>query len=145
MGLWNQLTGKEDADKANKKARIAQQENFAKARREEYQANVTASQLSNALIMSDLSDQMAGKGITDNIRADYEQKISSAEKNIAQITPVLKWGQDILAYHEAGGGLTRTRGKNLSFYRGAVASISSNLQTQNQEIDRIEGILGIAN
>lgn len=145
MGLWNQLTGKEDADKANKKARIAQEENYAKARREEYQANVTASQLSNALIMSDLSDQMAGKGITDAIRADYEQKIAGAERNIAQINPVLKWGQDILAYHEAGGGLTRTRGESLRFYRGAVASMSANLNSQTQEIDRIEGILGIAN
>lgn len=142
MGLWAQLTGQEDASKANKKAAEEQRALYEKARKEEYNATLQSSQLTNALMMSNLSDQMAGKGITDVIRADYEQKIANAENRIFANRQNLSRIQNTLNYYEGGGGKTKDRGSNLRYYRGLVSNISSDLQSQNQEIDRISGILG---
>lgn len=145
MGLWNQLTGKEDADKTNKKARQAQEDNFAKIRREEYQSAVTASQLTNALLMSDLGDNMAGRGLTDTIRADYESRLQQQNISLGQRENIIDQGTDILNYHLAGGGITRTRGKNIKYYSELVSSFSGLAEENRQEIDRVEGILGTAN
>jgi hypothetical protein len=127
MGLWNQLTGKEDADKANKKAREAQQQNYEKIRREEYQSAVTASQLTNALLMSDIGDNMAGRGLTDTIRADYESKIASQTKN-AEITN----------YY-----IELNKKFNNKYANQAIQQWQQ--VSSPEEIDRIEGILGISN
>jgi len=145
MGLWNQLTGKEDADKANKKARQAQEDNFAKIRREEYQSAVTASQLTNALLMSDIADNMAGRGITDEIRADYENRLQQQTTSLGQRENIVNQGNEMLNYFVGGGGITRTRGKNIRYYSELTSSFSNMAEQNRQEIDRIEGILGVSN
>jgi len=145
MGLWNQLTGKEDADKANKKAREAQAQNYEKIRREEYQSAVTASQLTNALMMSDIADNMAGRGITDEIRADYESRLSSYETQKSYNLNIASLYQQDVDFYNAGGGATAGRRKMRDKAIYGVQYHSNIAQATQPEIDRVEGILGTVN
>lgn len=142
MGLWNQLTGKEDAQKANKQARIAHEQEYAKARADEYQATARASQLSNALLLSNLSDTMAGKGITDEIRTDYENRLAGQKFDNVAAQGMENYYTDLGNYYNSGGGSTagRSRRRDASF---KAAGFQSEIVDSTQaEIDRIGGILG---
>ena len=145
MGLWNDLTGKSDADKANKKAERAHQDAYAKARQEEYNATLRASQLSNALMMSNMSETMAGKGVTEAIKESYIDRMSSQQAEARYNKGIVDEYQADLDYRLAGGGVTRTRGQNIRWDTQVVNEYSSRLNANTDEIDRISGILGIVN
>lgn len=142
MGLWNDLTGKSDADKTNKKARVAHEQEYARARKEEYSAENRAAQFGNALLLSNLSESMAGKGLTDAIRSDYESRLSSQQSANQEYTQRGELIGDLVNYYNTGGGPTRGRRARRDEYIALGQENTANLTATQEEIDRIGGILG---
>ena len=142
MGLWAQLTGQEDASKANKKAAEEQRALYEKARKEEYNATLQSSQLTNALMMSNLSDQMAGKGLTEEITMSYFKRQFEQGGILNEKTKAADFFKNLGDFYNAGGGSTSGRRRRRDASYAAAATNTAEAQAASSELDRISGILG---